>query len=90
MTSIIQLSIAFSILIGTLTWAGEHYWALFFVCVGLVLIAFEFWCCYHGMDVSLSGNFWLLDKTNPVKARITAIVMGLFWAFLLGHLLWKW
>lgn len=90
MQSIIELLIAFAILIGTFVWAGEKYWSLFFLAVGIVLVGFEFWCCYHGSKVSLSGNFWILDKTNPFKARTTALVLGFFWIFLCGHLLWKW
>ena len=84
---IVELSIAFTILITPFLWAREWLWAIFFIVIGVTLVGFEVFSCLTGSDISLSRQMWILDQVNPAASLKIACGMLLFWTYLLMHLL---
>jgi hypothetical protein len=84
---IVELCIAFGILITPFIWAKEWLWMWFFIVVGGTLIGFEIFSCLTGSDISLSNRMWVLDATNPQASFRIACGMLVFWTYLLAHLL---
>ena len=86
---IIELCLAFSVLIVPFVWAKEWLWMWFFITVGGLLIGFEIFSCLTGSDISLSNRMWVLDQTNPEASFRIVCGMVLFWSYLVAHLIWR-
>jgi hypothetical protein len=86
---VVELLVAFSVLIVPFVWAEEWLWAGFFATVAAVLIGFEIFSCLTGSDISLSNRMWVLDATNPQASFRIICGLVLFWSYLCMHLLWR-
>jgi len=86
---VVELIIAFSVLILPFIWAKEYLWAVFFGVVGLTLITFEIIGCLTTCDISLSNRIWVLDATNPIASIHIFWGMIVFWLFLILHLMYR-
>ena len=73
------------LLVGSFLIAGLVYWALFILCVGLILGAFEFYL-WLTRDESLSSQFWEFKEKHKRFGWFLLFLLAAFFIFLLIHL----
>jgi hypothetical protein len=81
----LEIAALFAFLCGVFVGAGLLWWAAFIFCVGLVLLAFE-WYLWTRKGETLSQQFWRLWKERPTVALLLWILLLIALAIILIHL----
>jgi hypothetical protein len=81
----LEIAALFAFLTGIFVGAGLLWWAAFIFCVGLVLLAFE-WYLWTRKGETLSQQFWRLWKERPTVALLLWILLLIALAIILIHL----
>ena len=81
----LEIAALFAFLTGIFVGAGLIWWAAFIFCVGLVLLAFEWYLWTHKGE-TLSQQFWKLWKEKPTVALLLWILLLIALAIILIHL----
>jgi hypothetical protein len=81
----LEIAALFAFLCGVFVGAGMLWWAAFIFCVGLVLLAFE-WYLWTRKGETLSQQFWRLWEERPKVALLLWILLLIALAIILIHL----
>jgi len=81
----LEIAALFAFLTGIFVGAGMLWWAAFIFCVGLVLLAFE-WYLWTRKGETLSQQFWRLWEERPKVAAALWVILLIALGIIVIHL----